>query len=278
MKKTLRKFLPKVIGLKLSSLFLIRPNSALNKAFILFCSPRRGRVKPEQKAFLTTAKREKIKIDHCLVQSYHWKGEKETILLVHGWESNTHRWQQLIEKLQEVGYNVVAFDAPAHGDSSGKLFNIPLYSKYMTAFVEKHRPDYIIAHSIGAMTTMYQQHGHPEKSEKIILLGSPADMGFIIDGFQNILRLSPRFMEALKAYFIKEVGHDIKDFSIQNFTAINQQKGLLIHDVYDKIVPYSAAKTIHENWENSNLITTEGAGHSLDNNAIHADILHFLKD
>ena len=53
--------------------------------------------------------------------TYRWLGKKETILLAHGWESNSFRWKDLIVKLDTaLDYNVIALDAPAHGRSSGE--------------------------------------------------------------------------------------------------------------------------------------------------------------
>lgn len=277
MNKTVKKILPKVLGLKLNSLFFVRPEAAISQAFYLFCGPRRGKINPEQKKFLDPAKNGKINLGKQIIQSYHWKGNKETILLLHGWESNTQRWQQLIEKLQQENYNIIAFDAPAHGDSSGKLFNVPLYSKCVTVFVEKHRPDYIIGHSIGAMTTIYEQRLSPISAKKIVLLGAPSELMFIMKDFQKTLNLSSRFMKGFEAYFNKKFGFSFKEFSTAKFAEKIKQPGLLIHDTYDKIVPVSASKAIHKNWNNSKLIITEGAGHSLNNDAIHAEIISFLK-
>lgn len=278
MKKTIKKFLPKIVGFKLNSLFLVRPELAVLQAFQLFCGPRKGRAKPHQETFLNPAKNGKITVDGKALQTYRWKGNKETILLLHGWESNTHRWKELIEKLQKEDYNIVAFDAPAHGNSSGKLFNVPLYSKCVNIFVEKFLPDYIIGHSMGAMTSVYQQHFHPTDGiKKLILLGPPSELSLIMKDYQKILNLAPRLMISLETYFHAKFGFTFKEFSIAKFAKTIKQPGLLIHDTYDKIAPVSASKAIHANWENSELMLTEGAGHTLDNNLIHTTIINFLK-
>lgn len=278
MKKTVKKYLPKIIGFKLNSLFLVRPNAAVIQAFQLFCGPRHGRTKPDQEAFLNAAKTEKISVDGKSLQLYQWKGNKETILLLHGWESNTHRWKQLIEKLQAESYNIVAFDAPAHGNSEGKLFNVPLYAKCVDIMIKKVHPNHIIGHSMGAMTAVYQQHFHPANNiEKLILLGPPSELTLIMDDFQKILNLTPKFMHALEAYFHAKFGFTFKEFSIAAFAKTIKQKGVLFHDAYDKIAPVSSSKAIHANWKNSELIITEGAGHSLNNDAINLDILRFLE-
>ena len=84
--KTINKYLPKIIGVRLNTLHLVKPQKAVKKAFYLFCTPRRGRVKPEQEEFLTQAKAKTVIAEEIQLQTYHWKGSGKTILLVHGWK------------------------------------------------------------------------------------------------------------------------------------------------------------------------------------------------
>lgn len=279
MKKTLQKFLPKVVGFKLNSLFLVKPEMALFQAFYIFCRPRRGKVNLEQAVFLDPAKTETISVEGKTLQTYRWKGKKETILLVHGWESNTHRWKQLIEKLQQEGYDIVAFDAPAHGNSSGKLLNVPQYAKCVEAVVKRFSPDYLIGHSVGGMTTVFHHYKYPvKKTSKMVLLGPPSELSLIAKDFQKVLNLSPRFMKAFEGFFYEKFGFRFAEFSTAKFAENLQQPGLIVHDKYDKIAPVSASKAIHQNWENSRLVLTEGAGHSLNNALVHNEIIQFLKN
>ncbi|WP_121667654.1 alpha/beta hydrolase [Mesonia aquimarina] len=277
MKKTINKYLPKIIGVQLNSLHLVKPKKAVNKTFYLFCSPRRGKVKPEQAPFLAQAKAKKVKHEKHFLQTYHWPGKGKTVLLVHGWESNSYRWKSLIEKLQAEEFNIIAFDAPAHGHSEGTYIHVPLYSACINTMLKEFQPDFIVGHSIGAMTTVFNQHKKPEKTlEKLVLLGPPSELTEIMNDFQKILKLKPRVMKDLENHFHTTLGYKFKEFSIAGFAEKLSQKGLIIHDKYDKIAPVQASRAIHENWRESNLIETEGAGHSLNNNFINTEIIQFL--
>ena len=68
--------------------------------------------------------------------TYYWEGNNKTILLAHGWESNSFRWKNLITELQRYGYSIVALDAPAHGDSGSKMFNAILYSEFINMLLK----------------------------------------------------------------------------------------------------------------------------------------------
>ena len=278
MKKTINKYLPKIIGLRLNTLHLVKPQKAVKKAFYLFCTPRRGRVKPEQEDFLTQAKAKTVIAEEIQLQTYHWKGSGKTILLVHGWESNTHRWKALIEKLQAKNYNIYAFDAPAHGFSSGNYIHVPLYTKCVEKMVQEFSPEVIIGHSIGGMTTVFHQHEFPNKAiQKLVLLGPPSELSAIMSNYQEILNLKPRVMKGLEKRFQTKLGYRFAEFSIAKFAKEVQQLTLVIHDKYDKIAPVEASKSIHQNLQHSEFIETEGAGHSLNNEDIYSAIIKFLE-
>jgi alpha-beta hydrolase superfamily lysophospholipase len=54
--------------------------------------------------------------------------------------------------LVKKGYEVIAFDAPAHGDSSGKTANAFQYRDAIKAVYEKFGPMHsFIAHSFGGL-------------------------------------------------------------------------------------------------------------------------------
>jgi pimeloyl-ACP methyl ester carboxylesterase len=276
-KKIVNKYLPKIIGLRLSSLYLVNPDKAIIKAYKLFSSPRKGRVKPDQEVFLNKAKSTAIEHDSKTIQTYHWKGKGKTIILIHGWDSNTHRWKDLIEDLQKEDFNIVAFDAPAHGYSEGKLLNVLLYSKCLDQLLSLYQPEIIIGHSVGAMTIIYNQFlKQSPQIEKLVLLGSPSEMSEIMSDYKRILNLNDKFMSSLEAFFKEEFNYTFSEFSIAEFAKGVQKDTLIIHDQYDKVAPVEAAKSIHKNLRDSILKITEGAGHSLYKNEVREDILKFL--
>jgi len=277
-KKIVNKYLPKIIGLRLNSLFRINPEKAVLKAYKLFSSPRKGKVKPEQETFLNKAKTTSIELESNKVQIYHWKGEGKTVVLIHGWDSNSYRWKDLIQRLQKESYNIIAFDGPAHGYSDGKVLSVPMYSRCLDRLLKLYRPKFIIGHSVGAMTIVYNQYLKQSPFlEKMVLLGAPSEMTEIMSDYKRILRLNDKFMLALDDFFKKKFDYHFDEFSIADFSKNIEKEALIIHDEYDKVAPVSAAKAIHENLKHSVLKITEGAGHSLNKVSIHEEILKFLK-
>ena len=279
MKKLIDKYLPKIIGIQLNSLYRINKKKAVIKVYRIFCTPRGGKVKPHQELFLRNAQATKINHGSIQLQTYHWKNSGPTILLVHGWDSNTSRWKDLIELLTQQNYNVIAFDAPAQGNSGGKLLNVPLYSKCIAKMIKMYKPKYLVGHSMGGMSIFFNEHQQKSNSvEKIVSLGSPAEMKKIIDDLQKILGLKPKLMKDVEDYFTDKFEYRFKDFATRNFVKSLHQECLIIHDEYDKVVPIEAGKALQKQLPNATFIKTEGAGHSLNRDYIHQHILEFLAE
>ncbi len=278
MKKVLAKILPPLYGKYYDFRSLFAPKSTAHKAFVLFCTVRKGKVLPQQAEYLNLAKKSIEEISGHQIQAYSWPGKKETVLLVHGWESNTFRWRNLIKRLREADYNIIAFDAPSHGHSSGKLLYVPLYEEAVSHIIDKYDPKYVIGHSVGGMTLMYNEHKNPNpKVEKIVTIGSPSEFHEIFGHFQDLLKFGNRFMGIMDNYILDRFGFHIREFSTSEFAKSNTKKGLLFHDRLDAIAPYHASEQVHRNWKNSKLVSTEGLGHSMHQEDVNNQIIDFLQ-
>ncbi len=278
MKKILAKIVPLTYGKLFNIQVLFNPRATAIKAFDVFCTIRKGKVLPVQKAFLDAAKHEVETVGEHQVQSYQWKGTGDTVLLMHGWESNTYRWRNLIKKLKENNFNIIAFDAPAHGYSSGKRLHVPLYSLSSRHMLDKYRPKYVVAHSVGGMTILYDHFKNPESTvEKIVTVGSPCEFSQFMDHYQKLLRFNNRVRAAMDKRLKEWLGFHFHEFSSALFVATNTKKGLLFHDEYDLQVPFAASKRVHEHWKGSQLVATKGLGHSMHQEAVNEQIIAFLE-
>ncbi|WP_190809584.1 alpha/beta hydrolase [Flagellimonas sp. S3867] len=278
MKKLLTKILPLAYGQYFNVYSLISSKKAAHKAFNLFCTVRRGKVQPLQVDYLEQGKNELEHVANHQLQSYHWPGKKETVLLVHGWESNTFRWRNLIKKLQEADFNIIAFDAPSHGHSSGKLLYVPLYEEALHHMVKKYDPKYLVGHSVGGMTLLYNEYKNPNPNvDKMVIIGAPSEFHELMSHYQDLLRFSNRFMGILDDYILNRFGFKIHEFSTSKFSQSNTKKGLLFHDRFDAVATYHASEQVHANWKDSTLVTTEGLGHSMHQEQVNGQIIEFLE-
>ena len=238
MKKLLAKILPRIYGKYFNFMVVFSKEKTAIQAFNTFCKIRKGRVTEQQKSFLEAAKKEVEATAGHQIQVYEWPGSKSTVMLVHGWESNSFRWRNLIKKLREADFHIIAFDAPGHGHSTGHQLYVPLYSECLQTLIEKHQPQYLVGHSVGGMTLLYNDFKHQNKEvQKIVTIGSPSEFYEIMDHYQGFLGFNDKVLNALDGFIQSKFDMRIRDFSSSKFVATNTKKGLLFHDRLDLIAP-----------------------------------------
>lgn len=273
----MEKYIIKLIGSYLNVLSIFSKDYAANKALHLFSTPRKGKVRPHQEDFLNSAEQVVLYYDELPIQVYHWKGDKETILLAHGWESNTARWKNKINLFRKEGFNIFALDAPAHGKSGSKLFNALLYSEFINVVAQKYQPQIIIGHSVGGMASVFFQQKYQLSSiSKMVLLGAPSEFSNVLKDYINLLGYNNKIEKQLHNVIIDKFGAHPEEFSTSKFIKNIEVEGLIVHDYKDSIIPYSDAKLIKKNFRNSTLISTSGLGHSLNDKSVSKNIIEFI--
>ena len=277
MQKLFKKLFIGSLGFYINSLAYLSPRKAARKAFRVFSKPRQGRIGPHHQDFLDSNLEPKIEIEGLTIQPYKWAGTGKTIVLVHGWESHSHRWKEMIIRLQKENYNIIAFDAPAHGYSSGKYLYVPIYSKVLDQVIAIYKPSFLIGHSMGGMTVLYNQAQDSARSmEKLVILGSPDRLESLVDQYRAILGLNKKAIEALEIFFMRRFNFRTKDFSSSAFAKKIQTPTLLIHDKEDTITPVTGSQAIHKALKNSEYIETQGLNHSLYDKQVNEKIITFL--
>ncbi|NAS32412.1 alpha/beta fold hydrolase [Flavobacteriaceae bacterium R38] len=277
MKKVISRYLPIIIGKYINTLSIIAPKKAMLKAAHIFSTPRKGNVQEHQYEFLEKAKATSFTYENYTIQTYQWHGNGKTILLAHGWESNSFRWRKLIKELQKKDFNIIAIDAPAHGNSSGTSFNVPLYTECVEKTFEKFSPEIIIGHSLGGMTAIYHQYKYSNPLvKKIVVLAPPSELSRIMKDYQKILNLDTKILKNLERHYKNRFGFNFDEFSVAEFSKTLKQPGLIIHDETDNITPMIESETIHKNWKASAMIKTNGFDHSLQDKNVYNYILDFL--
>lgn len=270
-------FVIKSIGNVLNATSVISSKYASKKALNLFSTPRKGRYTEAQKKVIDSAVAETTSYDNLKITTYRWAGRNKTILLAHGWESNTSRWAYLLENFKEQDYNIIALDAPAHGNSEGKQFNALLYSECINKVAKHFKPEVLIGHSVGGMASVFCMHNHDLSSvKKLILLGAPAHFTGVFARYKEMMGFNNRISKGLDSIIIKRFNNPVDYFSAANFTTSFDAEGLIIHDKKDRIIPYEDALLFANRYLNSELITTEGFGHGLKDTSLTPKLISFI--
>jgi pimeloyl-ACP methyl ester carboxylesterase len=209
--------------------------------------------------------------------TYHWPGKGKTILLAHGWESNSFRWYRLIETLRQDDFNIIALDAPAHGQSGSSHFNALLYADFINEVVKHYRPNVIIGHSVGGMASaIFRNKYQDDVLEKLVLIGAPSEFVNVFENYTSLLGYNSQLKNSLNELITERFGNTPESFSTAQYLKDVETEGLIIHDKLDKIIAYEEALRIKKTFRNASLISTEGLGHSLHHESVNRHILEFL--
>ena len=136
------KFIIKSIGKAINATSLVSPKYASKKALGLFATPRKGRYSEAQRQSLSTANFEILKYENFNIATYHWPGNNKTILLASWLGKQCLAMELYVRRFKAQDYNIIALDAPAHGNSSGRQFNAVLYSEFINVVAKNINPKY----------------------------------------------------------------------------------------------------------------------------------------
>src|SRR5215218_3002023 len=105
---------------KLALLSKVSKKKAAQKAFELFTTPP-TRVNKELPPVFKKAEELTFRFQDQKIVGYRWNHPREKkVLILHGFESSVVNFDKYVSPLLKKGYEVLAFDAPAHGKSEGK--------------------------------------------------------------------------------------------------------------------------------------------------------------
>jgi len=278
MKRIFTTVLVKTIGFYINLLSYVFPRKATKLAYKFFSEPREGRLNPNLiPEILQDAEIEFISIETHKFPVYHWKGNENKVLLVHGWESNAARWEPLLPYLKKHGSSIIALDGPAHGLANGVEFNVPQYAVFIHQVVQMHKPQVIIGHSIGGSACLYFQHRYNSPFlKKMILLGAPSDLEILLKNYINLLGLNSKVNQQLNRYFVNRFNIKVEEFQGRVLASTLQVEGIISHDTEDDVVAFSESKKIASGWQKASFIETKGLGHSMHDDELYLKIEKFL--
>lgn len=258
---------PKPLLLGMRSMFAVSgrlfPSRLAQKAADLFLQPERHQ-RPEREQTAVDAG-ERLSF-HNGMQGFRWKADKPNapiVMLVHGWSGRATQLFAFIKLLQELGYEVVAVDLPAHGESLGETTTIPHTRDSLIAVGKELGSIHaIIAHSFGSACSMWAiENGMQVKH--LVSLGAPTH--YMHRVFAQFFHIPAKATEL----FVDEVSHRMQfpadKVSIQELIdyegPMANTPTLLVHGSDDREMPLYHAEKNAELLPKSELIVLDNCGH-----------------
>jgi len=254
---------------KFKTISKLAPAIAGRMAFELFCTPYPKYKKRKAPAiFHHATKRTVVLTDQTKIHGFEWlpsKPNDQTVLIAHGYASYAYKFEHYIAPLLKMGYRVLAFDAPAHGQSEGKHIHVVIYQEAIQKIMEQAGPiHHFIGHSLGALTlSMIAEKIDQAEARKFVLIAPATKTTTTFANFFKMMHLN----EVTKTAFLQDVSnrtsHTVDHFAADR--ALTNYKGpiLWVHDEKDMVCPYEDIINFKENApSNIKFLITNGLGHN----------------
>lgn len=246
-------------------LSIFSKKQAARQAFRLFSTPM---MKSSYKGKQLPAHAERLSfpLDGNTISGFRFNHPKQKkVLLLHGFSSSAFNFFKYVEPLENKGYEVLAFDAPAHGESSGKTVNAVEYGAMIREVISLYGPvDAFICHSFGGIAiSLLLEQMHHDANTKLVLIAPATETVTAVDGAFRMLGIrSKRIRQKFDHIIYEKSGRETAWFSIRRAMQNIQASVLWIHDEDDDITPLEDALRVKaDNHHNIRFIITKGLGH-----------------
>ncbi len=248
----------------------------------MFLTPRKRPVSAQAQQIMAQAETRMIKHGSRNLAVYVWGQAGPLVFLHHGWEANTSTMRGFVRPLLQAGYQVVAFDAPAHGRSEGKQTNLIDYGSAIQSVANQiGQPHALIAHSAGAAASLLMLSRDPAFAvNKVVSIGAPSHLNDMIVVWTSFLGLSPATVDRMRQRLVDQVGMNVDAIVVETAVRNISVPGLVIHDTEDSIVNFSSGEAIAKNWNTATLVKTSGLDHrgALQDRNIIRQVVSFVAD
>lgn len=265
---------------KFKLLSVISKKRTAQKAFVIFGTPF---MKSVRKAPLKNAETVHFYLNNKKMNGYRWNHpQAKKALILHGFGSAAHKFEEYATLLTNKGYEVLAFDAPAHGDSEGDTTNAIEYSAMIKQVMEQFGPiQSFMAHSFGgiSLSLALEQIPHDENT-KVVFIAPATETTSAIDGAFSMLKLKNiAVRNEFEKIIFNLTGKNVAWFSMRRAMHNIKASVLWIHDEDDVITPWTdALKVKEDNHPNIKFVLTKGLGHQkiYHNDAVKTMLVNFM--
>jgi alpha-beta hydrolase superfamily lysophospholipase len=252
------------IRTKLKLLSKVSKRKAAEKAFELFTSPP---TREKKKPPLVFHKAESLKFtfQNFKIQGYRWNHPQEKkVLILHGFESSAVNFDRYVLPVVKKGYEVLAFDAPAHGKSTGKIINAVDYKNFILHIQEEYGPiKHFITHSFGglALSLALEEMPHDE-SWKAVFIAPATESVRAMNNFFHFIKLDDEVKQEFQQLIEEANGKPLSWYSVARAAENIKAQVLFLQDKQDLQTPYAdVAPIMKKGYPNFRFVISDGLGH-----------------
>ena len=226
----------------------------------IFLTPRRHGPPNDAGTWPSSGRNTRIPYGDGWLSVWSW-GEGPTVLLLHGWSGHAAQLTEFVEPLRSAGFQVVAFDAPAHGASDGQRTNLVEYAEAVLQVVGAVGPIHgIVAHSFGApAAALAAKRGL--KASRVVFIGPPISRVDASRRVAEFLGVPAKVRDLMQRRVEGWLGMPWRELDTDIMIAQLDVPLLVFHDDLDREVPWEDGAAIARAPKHGRLVTTSGLGH-----------------
>jgi pimeloyl-ACP methyl ester carboxylesterase len=242
------------------------PERAAKRSFNIFQKVRRKEIRKREESFYSDVKHFKVASESEPIHCYEMGDNNgPLVFLVHGWDSNAGSMSMLASRFVDMGYRIIAFNLPGHAFYKSKSTNLLECKKAMEAvvdFIDPKKPFSVVSHSFGSAVTANALADSGREVNQLVFLTNPNKMEDIFLEFKKMIGITRRAYRFMIEHTSELLGGPINMLDVSsNLKRVNFNKLLMIHDMDDKVLPFSNSFEINSDHQNVQLISMKKVGH-----------------
>lgn len=237
---------------------------AARRAFNLFTTPQSRVLHPHTPLF-QKADALQFVLAGGAVHGFRWGRSDKKVLILHGYESSVVNFGQYVEPLLAKGYEVLAFNAPAHGRSEGLTINVLDYQRFILHILQSFGPvTSFITHSFGGLALSLALECLPHNETwKVVFIAPATETTRAVDNYAKLVRLSPAVREELEGHIQRINNKPASWYSLTRAAAAIKAQVLFLQDKQDTLTPLTDVEPLMaKGYPNFQFRISDGLGHS----------------
>jgi pimeloyl-ACP methyl ester carboxylesterase len=238
------------------------PRWTARMAAEIFARPRRRELTHNEAALVESARTIELVVEGRRLHAWCW-GDPDAPAVVghHGWGGRGAQLAAFGPRLAAAGYYFVSYDAPAHGESSGRRTNLVDMTDTLTAVLDRlGDARALVTHSMGGMVAA-RALGAGAAPNALASIAPPGGMHPYLKIFAASLGVGTELEEGILSEIQRRVGLSRADLDCSAMIPGRRIPFLLVYDESDRDVPPEHARRWAEHWPDAAVLRTSGLGH-----------------
>nr|WP_295869617.1 alpha/beta fold hydrolase [uncultured Chitinophaga sp.] len=236
----------------------------------LYCTPPGTKIRSSHMELRDTAKRDQLTVTRypfderpLAITTYRWGSSDKKILLLHGWGGSPFHFKQLIHTLVQQGYEVISYDAPAHGGSDGKRTNLVQWGHVLEQVIAQVGPLYaIIGHSLGGLNAALTLSRKTVAVPRLVMLSCALSAPVFFNEALQLFRIHPVVMPPLRRLIHTRLRDDLETMDLHRYiNQIKAEKIFFAYDTTDTLVDEKEVTAFVEQYPAIRTLRITGEGH-----------------